>query len=180
MSEVAAVLHREAWPSGKMIAVSAAEPLKQTPILLVEGYEGDVPLIGRARRTGVRHSDPNSIKNCEQPLELQLNDEQDVLRPTACSILDLRSRSHEKHQVLQTIRRNPGLSSDSLVVMLVSSIEEFRRWGPVDPSDCWQMRSPVNSLELTKALRHFLDLYAALAKVPPGQKRGFRRAHRIS
>lgn len=141
------------------------------PILLVEGYEGDLSLIRHTTRTPARQLEPFSILKGEGLVEMQFADEQDAASPETFLLLDLRHRRHGERGLLESIGRNPNLSEALPHVILVSSMQQFHGWRGIDAAHCWQLRGGGSSpVDLANALRSFLHLCAVVANRPPDER----------
>jgi hypothetical protein len=136
------------------------------PILLVEGFEGDLGFVGQTTRTPARQLEPFSILKGEGWIEMQFADAQDAVSPETFLVLDLRHRRPRERGLLESIGRVPDPSS-AFRVILVSSMEQFHGWRGLEASHCWQLRGGPSTAELAAALRSLLHLCAVLVKCAP-------------
>ena len=79
-------------------------------------------------------------------------------------LLDLRHRPYVGDRLLNSIARKLDTNNTAPVVILVTSLEQFYRWGSIDREHCWQYHGHPSSVDLTTALQSLLLLWAELAK----------------
>jgi hypothetical protein len=139
------------------------------PILLVEGYEGDLSLIMQTTSTLARQLEPFSILKGGL-VEMQFAHNQNANSPATFLLLDLRHRGHGEPGLFESIGWNPNLSDAIPSVILVSSMEHFHGWRGIAPAHCWKLGSGPSSVDLVVALRAFSHLCAVLAKPSPDKK----------
>jgi hypothetical protein len=170
MDEVGA-LHRKETPGQENTLRAAQAPgQSEAPILLVEGYEGEIGFIGQTTRFVTGPSEPLSILKGGGLVEMQIADERDSASPETFLLLDLRHRGHGERGLLDSIGGIPDLRGTVPLVMLVSSIEQFDSWRGVNATDRWQLTGGPPLAELALALRSFLHLCTASANRSPDEK----------
>jgi len=150
------------------------------PILLVEGYEGDLSLIMQTTPTPTRQLEPFSILKGEGFVEMQFAHDQNATSPETFLLLDLRHRGHGERGLLESIGWNPNLSEAVPRVILVSSMEQFHGWRGIAPAHCWKLRSGPSSVDLVVALRAFSHLCAVLAKPSPDKQSALAKTNNHS
>lgn len=166
LAEVATLLRQKALDQHQSSGGPMPDTLNDVPILFVEGYEGDVALIGYVRQLIAPHLRHSSIFSDNTLIEIQLDEREGATSPAIFLLLDLRNRTRQKWTPPVAIGTNPNLSDTTPIVILASSVDDFHCWGHINPTLCWQLKGPLNSVELVMALRSFLKLCAALEKIP--------------
>jgi len=167
ISEVGTLLRKKASDQENTLGAGGVFALGDLPILLVEDCEGDLRFIGQTAHTPTRQLEPFSIVKGEGLVEMQFADGQGVAPPETFLLLDLRHRRNGERGLLESIGGDPNLSNAVPLVILVSSMEQFRGWRGIDAAHCWQLRGRPSAVDLAMALRSFLHLCATLAKWPP-------------
>lgn len=167
MSEVGALFRKSTVDHEIRTGPAAASAPADLPVLLVEGYGGDLPFIRRTIRTPARQLEPFSILKNEGLVEMQFAEGQDTAPRETFLLLDLRHRRHGERGLLESIGGNQNFSEDLPHVILVTSLEQFHGWRGIDPQRCWRLQGHPSSADLTAALRLFLRLCATLANWPP-------------
>jgi hypothetical protein len=166
IDEVAALLrakisHPKTAPAaGELPARSGAR------VLLVEGYDGDLGLIGQTALTPASRPEPPSILKGGALVEFQLADAQDSPGPQTFLLSDLRHRLRGECGLLESIGGIPDFSDATPLVIFVSSMEQFHGWKGIEATHCWQLRAGPSPAELTACLRSFLHLCVRLANRP--------------
>jgi hypothetical protein len=97
-------------------------------------------------------------------VEMRFADVQDSVSPETFLLLDLRHCRHGQRSLLESIGRIPDLRNAVLLVILVSSMEQFHSWRWTDATHCWQLKAGPSQVELLSALRWFLGFCAVFAK----------------
>jgi hypothetical protein len=145
----------------------------EAPILLVEGYGGELEFIAGNAGIPIGLLTPVSILKGGGPVEVQFADERNSALRQTFLLLDLRYRGHGVRGFLDSIGGIPDLGGTVPLVILVSSIEQFETWRGINASHCWQLRSRPSPAELAPALRSFLQLCAVFANRSNANKRAF-------
>ena len=178
ISEVAALLRKNISDHENTSKTHELSASVDMPILLVEGYEGDLlSLIRQTTPTPARQLEPFSILKGEGLVEMQLAHEQNAASPETFLLLDLRHRRHGERGLLESIGWSPNLSEAVPRVILVSSIEQFHGWRGIAPAHCWKLRSGPSSVDLVVAFRTFSHLCAVLAKQSPDKRSALDKAN---
>ena len=173
ISEIGALLRRKITDHENTSETHDVDDSIDMPILLVEGYEGDLDLIKQMSRTPARQLEPFSILKGEGFVEMQFAHEQNATPSETFLLLDLRHRSRGGRGLLESIGLNPTLSDAVPCVVLVSSMEQFDYWRGIDTVDCWQLRGAPSPVDLAAALRSFFNLCAISAKQSPNKRSAF-------
>jgi len=180
ISEVSALFRKKRSDHENTLGAGGASAPFDGPILLVEGSEGDLSLIGQTARTPARQLEPFSILKSEGLVEKKFADGQSVASPETFSLLDLRYRHNGGRGLLKPIGGDPNLSDDVPLVILVTSMEQFHGWRGIDAAHCWQLRGRLSAADLAKALRSFLHLCATLLKWPPDERPALDKADKYA
>jgi hypothetical protein len=136
-------------------AASALSP-SETPVLVVEGYQGELGLVEETTGTLARQLGRLSVLTGGGIVEMQFADEQESASPESFLLLDLRYRRRGERSLLESIGGTPDLGNAILLVILVSSMEQFDDWRGIDATHCWQLKGSPSQLDLLCALRSFL------------------------
>lgn len=166
ISEIAALLRKEASGGEKTPGARGPAVLADVPILVVEGYEGDIARIAQIVRTGTPYLQQNPIVNGEELVEMRLDDRQDGSSPRSFLLLDLRRRLHGGDGPLDSIDRKPNMRDVGPIIILVTSVEQFYSWGSIDREHCWRYHGRRSPADLAKAVRSLLHLCEVLSKMP--------------
>lgn len=178
ITEVAALLRKNISDHENTSKTHELSASVDVPILLVEGYEGDLSLIRQTTSTPARQLEPFSILKGEGGLvEMQFAHDQNAASPETFLLLDLRHRGRGERGLLESIGWNPKFSEAVPRVILVSSIEEFHGWRGIASAHCWKLRSGPSSVDLVAALRAFSHLCEVLAKQSPDKKSTLAKAN---
>ncbi len=102
----------------------------------------------------------------EELVAMQLNERHGSSSPGTFLLLDLRRRPYGGDRLLNSIARKLDTNNIAPVVILVTSLEQFYRWGSIDRKHCWQYHGHPSSVDLTTALQSLLLLWTELAKFP--------------
>lgn len=160
IDEVGALLRKETPDQEKTLRDGRAPSRNEAPVLLVEGYEGELAFIGRTTGAPAGRLEPLSILKGGGLVEMQIAGERDSASPETFLLLDLRHRGHGERGLLDSIGEISDIRGTVPLVILVSSIEQFESWRGINATYCWQLRGGPSQPELASALRSFLHLCA--------------------
>jgi hypothetical protein len=164
MDEVGALLRRETPNQENTLRTGRAPNRSEAPVLLVEGYEGELGFIGQTTGTPTGRLEPLSILKGGGLVEMQLAGDRDSASPETFLLLDLRHRGRGERGLLDSIGEIPDLRGTVPLVILVSSIEQFESWRGINATYCWQLRGGLSPAELASALRSFLHLVRCICE----------------
>ncbi len=166
ISEFAQFVRRKTL--GLVVQLGGAGPSApaEVPLLLVQGYLGDLDFIRPAIRAPARELEPFAITRGVAWLEMQFADAKRAEPQDKFLLLDLRNRHCAGRRFLESIGHNWDLDETLPRVILAASSEQFLGWKGVDPQHCWQLRSCPTPEDLSVAVRSFLHLCSILANWP--------------
>jgi CheY-like chemotaxis protein len=159
ISEVATLLRAQLpTPEGVSKAGETIGPLPN-PILLVEGYASDMDILRKSLENSGFCSYPNALVDDEELLEIGFAEDQHPSsgRPSIL-LLDFRLPSQGEQRRLEKIGKTVKLRRLP-VAILINSAEEFQHRTEHALKGCWRLNVPLNSTNLAKALRAFVDLW---------------------
>jgi hypothetical protein len=170
MAEAGALIRKKTGDQEKMQGAHGAPSLGGLPIFLVEGYEGELVFLEKTIRTPARQLEPFSILKGPALVEMQFAEGQEAASAETFFLWDLRHRRQGERGVLESIGGIPDLSEAVLLVLLVSSMEEFEGRAAIDVAHCWQLRGRPSAEDLASTLRSLLHLCAVMAERLPVEK----------
>jgi hypothetical protein len=153
---------------GLVVQLGGAGPSApaEVPLLLVQGYLGDLDFIRPAIRAPARELEPFAITRGVAWLEMQFADAKRAELQDKFLLLDLRNRHGVGRGFLELIGHSRDLDETLPRVILAASSEQFLGWKGVDPRHCWQLPNCPTPEDLSVALRSFLHLCSILANWP--------------
>lgn len=167
--EMAALLRREVSGRETTPAAEQKTVLSDMPILVVQGFQGNIAEIGQTLSDDAPHLPQKSVVKGEKLVAMRLNEGQRAASyPGVFLLLDLRHRAYVGDGLLDSITRKLDASCAALVVILVTSLEQFYGRGSIEREHCWQYRGPASSADLATAVRLLLPLCAEMAKFREG------------
>jgi hypothetical protein len=170
ISEAGELVRKKADDQENTRGARGVSALDGLPIFLVEGYEGELAFIGKTIRTPTRQLAPFSILKGPAMVEMQFADGQETASTDTFFLWDLRHRRQGERGLLESIGGIPDLGDAVLLVILVSSMEQFEGRTEIDVAHCWQLRGRPSAEDLASTLRSLLHLCAAMAKRPAEQR----------
>jgi hypothetical protein len=175
VGEVGALLGKGTPGQENTLRAGRTPSRNEAPVLLVEGYEGELEFIGQTTGTAAGRVEPLSILKGGGLVEMQIAGDRDSASPETFLLLDLRQRGHEERGLLDSIGGIPDPRGTVPLVMLVTSIEQFENWRGINATYCWQLRGGPSPAELGPALRSFLQLCAVITNRSTANKRALIR-----
>jgi hypothetical protein len=166
ISEAGTLARKKTADHGNTRGADGASTIGGLPIFLVEGYEGELGFIEKTIRTPARQLAPFSILKGAAMVEMQFADGQEKAAPETFFVWDLRQRRNGERGLLESIGGIPDLGDAVLLVILVSSMEQFEGRTAIDVAQCWQLRGRPSAEDLASTLRSLLHLCAAMANRP--------------
>jgi hypothetical protein len=161
ISEIGALIRRKTLDlentSGKPNAVA----LPDVEVLIVEGYDGDLPFIRQMTRAPTGQSGLFWLSKGEGFVEMRFVGEQDAVSTETFLLFDLRHRRPNGGRILASTG-NPNLVKAVPRAILATSLEQVHSRLGIDPRHCWQLRNCSSPADLMNALRSFLHLSAKL------------------
>jgi hypothetical protein len=179
ISEGGALVRKKADDQENTRGVGGVSTLGGLPIFLVEGYEGELGFIGKTNRNPARQLAPFSILKGAAIVEMQFADGQETDSPETFFLWDLRHRRQGERGMLESIGGIPDLSDTVLLVILVTSMEQFEGQTAIDVEQCWQLRGRPTAEDLASTLRSLLHLCAVMAKPPDEESPALDKAENI-
>ena len=170
ISEIAALLRQKMSDQDCLLGPHGVTASTEVPILLVEGFEGELGFMEQMTRTLSPQFEQFSPWKGRGPIEKQFVCEPEATSRVTFLLLDLRHRRYGERGLLESIGGIPTPSEFLPHVIMVSSIEEVHDWRGIEATRCWQLRSSPSLAELAAALRAFLHLCAILANRPPDER----------
>lgn len=164
--EMAALLRKRVSGCGKTSKAEGPAVLSQGPIFVVDGYQGHIAEIGQMLGVDTPRLQQKPAASGEELVLMRLNEGQRASSQGTFLLLDLRRRPYGGDRLLDSITRKLDANYVTPVVMLVTSLEQFYRWGSIDREHCWQYHGHPSSADLTTALQSLLLLWTELAKFP--------------
>jgi hypothetical protein len=157
-TEVALLVRRKTL--GHEIQAGGAGPsaAAEVPLLLVEGYPGDLNFIRPSVRAPARELQPFANKRGLGWIEMQFADAERAEPQGSFLLLDLRNRHRGERGFLELIGHSQAPNETAPRVILAASSEQYLDWKGFDPKQCWQLRSCQTPQDLLKALHSFLHL----------------------
>jgi hypothetical protein len=168
--EVGTLLGKKTSNEQGGLGVASALSPSETPVLVVEGYEGKLGLVEETTDTLARQLEKLSVLTGGGMVEMQFADEQDSASPESFLLLDLRYRRRGERSLLESIGGIPDLGNAVVLVILVSSMEQFDDWRGLNATHCWQLKGSPSRVELLTALRSFLRFCRLFANWQANQK----------
>jgi hypothetical protein len=180
-AEVALLVRRKTL--GHEIQAGGAGPSAgaEVPLLLVEGYPGDLTFIRPSVRAPARELQPFANKRGVGWIEMRFADTERAEPQGSFLLLDLRNRRRAERGFLELIGHSQDLNETAPRVILAASSEQFLDWKGFDPKQCWQLRNCQSPQDLSKALHSFLHLCSMFmnwpadenTKLDPGRDHAF-------
>jgi hypothetical protein len=170
IDEVGALLRKETSEQHFELGADGVRSRTGVPVLLVEGFDGDLGFIVQTAPARAPKLEPVSLLKGGGLIEMQFVDEPGASSPDTFMLLDLRHRRRGERGLLESIGGIPTPGELIPYVILVSSIEEFNDWKGIEAKCCWQIRGSPSSAEMAAALRAFLHLCAVLAYQPSEER----------
>lgn len=163
--EMAALLRREISDRETTPAAEKETVLSHMPILVVEGFQGNIAEIGQTVSDDAPHLPQKPVVVGEELFAMRLNEGQPAASyPGVFLLLDLRRRPYYVGDgLLDSITGRLDASQATLAVILVASLEQFYGRGSIERGHCWQYRGRASSVDLATAVRLLLPLCAEMA-----------------
>jgi hypothetical protein len=130
------------------------------PILLLEGFADDIGFFVQAARTRMPKSETLALLKGGAPIEMQFTCEHEAASQDTFLLMDLRHCPPGGRGLFESIGKAAASREFLPLVILVSSMEDFREWRGMEAKRCWQLRGAPSGAEMAAALRSFLHLCA--------------------
>ncbi len=167
VAEVSALVREKGTDHANTAGASGTFVRTVAPILLAEGYEDDLRVIGQRARMRANVLERSSILDGTGPVEMLFATDQGAASPESFLLLDLRNRRNEARGLPESIGGHADLGPSVPLLILVNSMEQFQGWRGMDAEHCWQLRGHPSPANLATALRCFLHLCATFTQCPP-------------